>query len=200
MREYSELVASLRQFGPSCNISMYVSEAAAAIEALEAENARLQYASDAEKAASVHQGAVVLTLKHALADACTERDALAAELSQIRAQEPVAWISPSDELQLINGERHQTRDIDWFQEDICQLQIGTKLYAHPVAQPVRELSKEAITDLIAEHLSGTYHCTRVWSAWNVGTMTQDDFGDVAESDTPGELADAIIAASKGEKA
>ena len=53
--------------------------------------------------------------------------------------------------------------------------------------------REKLIDLIAEHLSGTYHCTRVWGAWNVGTMSQDDFEDVGESDTPAELADAILA-------
>jgi len=55
------------------------------------------------------------------------------------------------------------------------------------------LGRDGLTDLIAEHLSGTYHCTRVWSAWGVGTMSQDDFEDVGESDTPAEIADAIIA-------
>ena len=57
----------------------------------------------------------------------------------------------------------------------------------------RTLDRDALAELIAEHLSGTYHCTRVWSAWGVGTMTQDDFEPVDESDTPGEIADAIIA-------
>lgn len=54
--------------------------------------------------------------------------------------------------------------------------------------------REKLIDLISEHLSGTYHCTRVWAAWGVGTMSQDDFEDVGESDTPAELADAILAA------
>lgn len=56
----------------------------------------------------------------------------------------------------------------------------------------QKTNREALTELIAGHLSGTYHCTRVWSAWNVGTMSQDDFEDVGESDTPTELADAIL--------
>ena len=54
--------------------------------------------------------------------------------------------------------------------------------------------REKLIDMIAEHLSGTYHCNRVWSAWSVGTMSEDDFSDVGESDTPPELADAILAA------
>ena len=54
--------------------------------------------------------------------------------------------------------------------------------------------REKLIDMIAEHLSGTYRCLRVWEAWNFGTMSQDDFDDVGESDTPAELADAILAA------
>ena len=54
--------------------------------------------------------------------------------------------------------------------------------------------REKLIDMIAEHLSGTYRCLRVWEAWNFGTMSQDDFDDVGESDTPTELADAILAA------
>lgn len=54
--------------------------------------------------------------------------------------------------------------------------------------------REKLIDMIAEHLSGTYRCLRVWEAWNFGTMSQDDFDDVGESDTPAELAAAILAA------
>ena len=54
--------------------------------------------------------------------------------------------------------------------------------------------REKLIDMSAEHLSGTYRCLRVWEAWNFGTMSQDDFDDVGESDTPPELADAILAA------
>lgn len=60
-------------------------------------------------------------------------------------------------------------------------------------QAERSLSREKLIDLIAERLSGTYHCLRVWNAWNVGTMSQDDFEDVGESETPAELAEAILA-------
>jgi len=56
-----------------------------------------------------------------------------------------------------------------------------------------DIDKEAVADVIAEGLRGAYHCTRVWSAWGVGTMTEDDFAPVDESDTPAELADAVLA-------
>ena len=53
--------------------------------------------------------------------------------------------------------------------------------------------RQALIDVIAQGLSDTWHCLRVWEAWNVGTMSQDDFEPVDESDTPAELADAILA-------
>lgn len=65
--------------------------------------------------------------------------------------------------------------------------------AAAMAATVPALNREALIDLIAEQLRGTYHCGRVWSAWSVGTMGEDDFSPVEESDTPAELADEIIA-------
>jgi len=64
--------------------------------------------------------------------------------------------------------------------------------AAAMAATVPSLDREALTDLIAEHLRGTYHCDRVWEAWRVGTMREGDFSPVEESDTPTELADEII--------
>lgn len=64
--------------------------------------------------------------------------------------------------------------------------------AAAMAATVPALDREALTDLIAEHLRDTYHCTRAWGAWGCGTMGEGDFEPVAESDTPAELADAII--------
>lgn len=65
--------------------------------------------------------------------------------------------------------------------------------AAPVAPAASTPSKEVLTDAIAAGLRDTYHCTRVWSAWGVGTMSEDDFSPVDESDTPAELADAVLA-------
>lgn len=64
--------------------------------------------------------------------------------------------------------------------------------AQPADTPAAP-TREALADVIAAGLSGTWHCTRVWQAWGVGTMSQDDFEPVDESDTPGEIADAILA-------
>jgi hypothetical protein len=58
---------------------------------------------------------------------------------------------------------------------------------------VPTISRDALIEKIAEGLRDTWHCTRVWEAWSVGTMSEEDFSPVDESDTPAELADAILA-------
>nr|WP_238487065.1 hypothetical protein [Cupriavidus pauculus] len=54
---------------------------------------------------------------------------------------------------------------------------------------------EALRDAVAERLGpSAYDCTRVWSAWGVGTMSADDFAPIADSeDRVAEIADAIDA-------
>lgn len=55
-------------------------------------------------------------------------------------------------------------------------------------------TREVMRDLIAEVIGGdTYDCTRVWSAWGVGTMSEDDFVPVVEQEERlYELADAYL--------
>jgi hypothetical protein len=69
----------------------------------------------------------------------------------------------------------------------------------PGEVPVAELDDQhraAVHQAVAEALgSGAYACTRVWGAWQVGTMGPDDFVLVAEdSDRVAEIADAAIEA------
>ena len=52
--------------------------------------------------------------------------------------------------------------------------------------------EEELRDILSEGVAGTFHCTRVWAAWGVGTMSQEDFEPVDESDTPAELARAVM--------
>ena len=68
----------------------------------------------------------------------------------------------------------------------------TAQHSAPSAEPAADLRKKLI-DAIADGLGSALHCNRVWSAWNVGTMSESDFSSVAESDTPAELADAVLA-------
>ena len=62
-----------------------------------------------------------------------------------------------------------------------------------VAEPRNAIDRDALIDAIAQGLRGTWHCTRVWEAWHIGTMSQDDFEPVDESETPTEIADAVLA-------
>lgn len=52
-----------------------------------------------------------------------------------------------------------------------------------------------LRDTIREHLTSLYVCTRVWDAWHVGTMTEDDFTPAGETDFVEDLACAIEAAT-----
>jgi hypothetical protein len=70
---------------------------------------------------------------------------------------------------------------------------AAKLMLQGLLSQPEQLSKDALIDIICQHTALTYHCTRTWQAWGVGTMTQDDFEEVNESDLPDELADAILA-------
>ena len=60
-------------------------------------------------------------------------------------------------------------------------------------EPRNAIDRDALIDAITQGLHGTWHCTRVWEAWHVGTMSQDDFEPVDESETPTEIADAVLA-------
>ena len=60
-----------------------------------------------------------------------------------------------------------------------------------------DAQREAVMDAIAAALGNAYDCMRVWSAWSVGTMSEDDFRLVADdAGRLGELADAAIAAMR----
>lgn len=51
---------------------------------------------------------------------------------------------------------------------------------------------EPVRDAIAVTLGEAMDCTRVWSAWGVGTMGEDDFALIAEDD--GRLNEIAISA------
>ena len=64
----------------------------------------------------------------------------------------------------------------------------------PVAG-ISDEHRDAVCTAIAESLGNAYDCQRVWSAWNVGTMGQDDFTLTAEDDDRvAEIADAATEA------
>lgn len=62
------------------------------------------------------------------------------------------------------------------------------------AREIPEKLREAVRIAIAEAIGvSAYDCTRVWEAWNVGTMDQDDFVPIIEDDSRiDEIANAAI--------
>lgn len=65
----------------------------------------------------------------------------------------------------------------------------------PLAGEVADEQREKVMDAIAEALGDAYDCTRVWEAWSVGTMSQDDFSVVRDDQSRlAEIADAAILA------
>jgi len=54
-----------------------------------------------------------------------------------------------------------------------------------------ELQKEPFIEKAAELAQDTLFCSRVWSAWSYGTMTDADFSDAAEDE---DFIDAIACA------
>lgn len=58
-----------------------------------------------------------------------------------------------------------------------------------------DATRGSIMDAIAEAIGDAYDCTRVWSAWGIGTMGPDDFQSVTgDASRVAEIADAAIAA------
>jgi hypothetical protein len=63
--------------------------------------------------------------------------------------------------------------------------------------PAPEGQREAVIAAVTEALGNAYDCQRVWEAWGIGTMGEDDFALVAEdSDRVAEIADAAIDAMR----
>lgn len=52
---------------------------------------------------------------------------------------------------------------------------------------------------VAEQLTGDYACTRVWGAWQVDTMTQDDFQPLEETVRAEEITDAVMQIVESDK-
>lgn len=60
---------------------------------------------------------------------------------------------------------------------------------------MNEQLKEAVSEAIREALGGALDCGRAWSAWGVGTMSEDDFSQVADdAERVAEITDAVLAA------
>jgi hypothetical protein len=92
--------------------------------------------------------------------------------------------------------KHTPLRIDKMGGYVCLTCIDKKLgsllgeFGYSPAQPA-PVQPVALRDALADILGGVYVCDRAWSAWGVGTMTQDDFYPAAESD---EVLDSLVEA------
>lgn len=54
-------------------------------------------------------------------------------------------------------------------------------------------TESSISSLIHEHFQQIYVCTRVWSAWSYGTMTEEDFTEVFyDTDLVNDIVSSIM--------
>lgn len=51
--------------------------------------------------------------------------------------------------------------------------------------------REKIRNILTSNLGDSYFCTRVWSAWSCGTMTDDDFEPVVDSENIEDIVNEI---------
>ena len=71
---------------------------------------------------------------------------------------------------------------------------ATPAAAHQPAIPEGKFTddqQEKVRDALSARLGDAMDCTRVWSAWGVGTMSEDDFQLLADND---ERLDELVAA------
>lgn len=100
-------------------------------------------------------------------------------------------------------EKEYAEDHDMPIETFSQYRMGDSYRLPMIAKCWRfyqkgmpQIDREAIRDAVAQALGDTYDCTRVWSAWGVGTMSEDDFYPVAESEERlYEIVDAALMAA-----
>ena len=61
-----------------------------------------------------------------------------------------------------------------------------------ISKVLKVTAPVVLREALAAALGSTYVCGRVWSAWGVGTMSEDDFIPASECD---ELLDEIVSAA-----
>lgn len=61
---------------------------------------------------------------------------------------------------------------------------GKHVFVSASSQPTEPAAdvRARVLDAVADNLRGLYYCNRVWSAWSVGTMGEDDFSPAEEDD------------------
>ena len=80
-------------------------------------------------------------------------------------------------------------DEDYFDEVLEGMWQGWQ--ASRQALEGEAVDVERIADTVRDHLGDIFACTRVWEAWQVGTMTQNDFTPADETELADEIAGAV---------
>lgn len=141
-----------------------------------------------------------MNLRDKIEKALEPWDVSAAEIDAIMAaiggQEPVFWYRPCCNGEMYEGPVHANSvGGKMLRDEKPGEWLPLSAAPQPSPDPASENTRQAVIDAIAEALGDAYDCTRVWHAWQVGTMSQDDFVLVADqSDRLYEIADAAISA------
>lgn len=104
---------------------------------------------------------------------------------RIEVEDGVTYYRPFDE---------RGTDFEWDKrgDEWVEIAAPAQEHATQLAGQGQELP-EAVIDAVAATLGDAYDCGRVWSAWGVGTMSQDDFHLVAEDgERVAEIARAAV--------
>lgn len=113
---------------------------------------------------------------------------------------------PADQQGEPAGYRHRVKGHDNWTHTGCKVEfdsrnnddrfVAERLYrqAQPATAKVVLPDRETLRDVIAAVIGGdAYDCTRVWSSWGVGTMSDDDFLPIVEQEERlYELVDACL--------
>ena len=94
----------------------------------------------------------------------------------------------------IKGAHPKSEPEFWPDElKLYYMEVEVNALRAKIASGQEPVKVEQIADLVRTHLTSIYACTRVWEAWQVGTMTEDDFVPASEIGTADEIAAAIVA-------
>lgn len=64
---------------------------------------------------------------------------------------------------------------------------------HAMLALLSDSTKARIKDAIREQLRDALYCTRVWDAWSVGTMSEEDFVCLADiDDYVDDMAETVL--------
>lgn len=80
--------------------------------------------------------------------------------------------------------------------EVSEVDPPQRITQAPAPEPAAARTKrDDLRDELAKILADTYVCSRVWEAWEVGTMSSQDFSPASEDEEiVDSLIDAVLAA------